>query len=116
MELKKILSGIEGLKAKGNLDIDVTNIECDSKKIQKGDMFVAIKGYDSDGHDYIDEAIENGASVIVIQEGSNISKKKLNDDITIIMANNTRELLAISACNFYQNPSKQREKQQHHIC
>ena len=106
MELKKILSGIEGLKAKGNLDIDVTNIECDSKKIQKGDMFVAIKGYDSDGHDYIDEAIENGASVIVIQEGSNISKKKLNDDITIIMANNTRELLAISACNFYQNPSK----------
>ncbi len=105
MELKRVLNGIEGLKAKGDLDVDITNIECDSKKIQKGDMFVAIKGYDDDGHDYIDEAIENGARVIVIQEGSNISKSKLNNDITIIISKNTRELLSKAACNFYKNPS-----------
>lgn len=105
MELKKVLNGIEGLKAKGNLDVDINNIECDSKKITNGDMFVAIKGYDYDGHDYIDEAIENGARVIVMQEGNKISKSKINDDITIIMSENTRKVLAISACNFYKNPS-----------
>ena len=106
MELRKILNGIEGLKAKGNLDVNVTKIECDSKKINQGDMFVAIKGYDNDGHEFINEAIENGAKVIVVEEGSNFSKEKINDDITIIMSNNTRELLAISACNFYKNPSR----------
>ena len=105
MELKKVLNGIEGLKAKGDLDVDINNIECDSKKITNGDMFVAIKGYDYDGHDYIDEAIENGAKVIVMQEGNKISKSKITDDITVVMSENTRELLAKSACNFYKNPS-----------
>lgn len=106
MELKKILSGIEGLKAKGDLEIDITNIECDSKKITKGDMFVAIKGYDYDGHDFLEEAIENGAKVVVVQVGTKLSKSKINDDVTIIMSENTRELLAKAACNFYKNPSK----------
>lgn len=106
MELRKILNGIEGLKAKGNLDIDVNNIECDSRKVTNGDMFVAIKGYDYDGHDYISEAIENGAKVVVVQEGNKILKSKINDDITIIMSENTRELLAKTACNFYKNPSR----------
>ncbi len=106
MELKKVLSGIEDLKAKGNLDIDVDKIECDSKKITKGDMFVAIKGYDNDGHEYIDEAIENGAKVVVVEKGCNFSKEKLTDDITVLVCPNTRELLAIASCNFYKNPSK----------
>lgn len=105
MELKKILNGIEGLKAKGNLDIDVKKIECNSKKIEKGDMFVAIKGYENDGHEFIDEAIDNGAKVIAIEEGCKFSKEKLTEDITVVMSKNTRELLAISACNFYKNPS-----------
>lgn len=106
MELKKVLSGIEGLKAKGDLDLDIKGIECDSKKISKGDMFVAIVGYDCDGHEYIDEAVENGAKVIVIQEGNKLSKNKISDDITIIVCKSTRELLAKAACNFYNNPSK----------
>ncbi len=106
MELKKVLSGIEGLKAKGNLDIDIKKIESDSKKISEGDMFVAIEGFDKDGHEYIDEAVKNGAKVIVIQEGSKILKEKLNDDITVIMGKDTRELLAKIACNFYNNPSR----------
>ncbi len=106
MELKKVLNGIEGLKAKGDLEIDVANIECDSKKITNGDMFVAIKGYDYDGHEFVEEAIENGAKVVVVQEGTKLSKSKISDDITIIMSENTRELLAKAACNFYKNPSR----------
>lgn len=106
MELKKVLSGIDGLKAKGNLDIDINKIECNSKKIENGDMFVAIQGFNDDGHKYIDEAIENGARAIVVQEGASFNKKSITDDITIVMCKNTRELLAISACNFYKNPSQ----------
>ena len=46
MNLKNILIGIDGLKAKGNLDLDISNIECDYRKISEGGLFVAIKGYE----------------------------------------------------------------------
>lgn len=65
MELKKVLAGLEGLKLKGSLDIDINNLDSDSRKISEGDMFVAIKGFDVDGHDYIKDAIAKGAKVIL---------------------------------------------------
>ena len=58
MELKNILSGLEGLKVKGDLTIDITNVDSDSRNIKKNGLFVAIKGFDVDGHDYIKEAIK----------------------------------------------------------
>ena len=74
MKLKSLLNGIEGLKAKGNLDTDVKGITHNSKNVKEGDMFIAIKGFDTDGHKYIKDAVENGAKVIVIQEGETIKK------------------------------------------
>ncbi len=65
MELKKVLAGLEGLKLKGSLDIDINNLDSDSRNISEGDMFVAIKGFDVDGHDYIEDAIAKGAKVIL---------------------------------------------------
>ena len=65
MELKKILVGLEGLKAKGKLDLDITGLESNSKNIKEGYMFIAIKGYSVDGHDYINNAIEAGAKVVM---------------------------------------------------
>lgn len=106
MELRKILAGLENLKAKGNLDIDIKNIESDSRKVTKDCMFVAIKGFDVDGHDYISKAIENGANCIMIEDSSSIKNANIPDDVTIVMAPNTRYSLAIAACNFYKNPSK----------
>ena len=58
MELKKILIGLDGLKVKGDLSIDIKKIESDSSKVNEDTLFVAIKGFESDGHDYILEAIE----------------------------------------------------------
>ena len=49
MELKKVLIGLEGLKAKGNLDVEINNLDSNSKNIKEGDMFVAIKGFSTDG-------------------------------------------------------------------
>ena len=106
MKLKNILVGIEGLKAKGELDKEIKGIESNSKSIKNGFMFVAIKGYSVDGHDFIQEAIEKGAIAVVVEEGFNLKLVKFPEDVTIILAKNTREFLAISASNFYNNPSK----------
>ena len=106
MELKKILVGIEGLKAKGNLDIDVNNIDSNSKNIKQGDMFIAIKGFSTDGHTYINDAIKAGAKVIMVEQGCDLKSIKLPADVTLVMAKDTREALAICSCNFYGHPSK----------
>ncbi len=106
MKLKSILVDIEGLKARGDLDIEITGIESNSKKVEKGNVFVAIKGFEQDGHKYINDAIENGATVIVIEEGFDLKSVKIPKDIVIILAKNTREFLAIASCNYYKNPSK----------
>ena len=106
MELKKTLIGIENLKVKGSLDVEIKGIENNSKHIKEGYMFVAIKGMQIDGHDYINEAMQKGAKVIMLEEGCDLKKIKLLPDVTILMAQNTREALAICAANFYGNPSK----------
>ena len=104
MELRKLLIGLEGVKAKGNLEIDVTGITRDSREVKEGYMFVAIKGFESDGHDYLKDAIKNGASVIVIEDINSI--KGLKDKVTIILTDNTRHFLSLASANFYDNPSR----------
>lgn len=106
MELKKILIGLENLKAKGSLEIEVTGLESNSKNVKPGYMFIAIKGFSVDGHEYINSAIEAGAKVVMVQEGCDLKKIKLPEDVTLIMAKDTREALAICSCNFYGNPSQ----------
>ena len=106
MKLKKILVGLEGLKAKGSLDVDVKHLASDSKNIKEGDMFVAIKGFSVDGHKYINDAIKAGAKVVMVQEGCDLKAISLPEDVTLIMTKDTREALAICSCNFYDNPSR----------
>ena len=52
MELKSILTGIEGLKVRGDLDLSIKKLESDSRAVKKGDLFVAIKGFDTDVVDH----------------------------------------------------------------
>ena len=106
MNLKNILSGLKELKAKGNLDIEIEGIESNSKNVKQNFLFVAIKGFTTDGHDYIKNAIENGAIAIAVEEGFNLKQANIPGNIVIVMSKNNRELLAISACNFYDNPSR----------
>ena len=106
MKLKNMLVGLEGLKAKGELDKEIKGIESNSKNIKKGYMFVAIKGFSVDGHEFIEEAIDNGATVVVAQEGVKLKSINFPEEVTVIIAKDTREVLAISASNFYKNPSR----------
>lgn len=105
MNLKEMLIGLEGLKARGKIELDIKGIAFNSKEIQDGYIFVAIKGFETDGHKFVEEAIENGAVAIVIQEGCDLKSLKIPADITVIMAKDTREALAIISCNYYKNPS-----------
>ena len=106
MELRKILVGIEGLKAKGGLDLDISSIECDYREVKEGSLFVAIKGYEVDGHTFINKAIEKGAIAIIFEEGADYKSFAEAKGVTLIMAPNTRLALSLCSCNFYGNPSK----------
>lgn len=106
MNLKEILVGIEGIKAKGNIELDITNVDSDSRNIKENGMFIAIQGYETNGIDYIQDAINNGAIVIMINENTNIQKISIPDNITLLVVADTRKALAICACNFYSNPSR----------
>lgn len=106
MELKRMLGGLEGLKVKGNLETEIVGLESNSKLVKKGYLFIAIKGFSTDGHKFVESAIENGASAVMVEDGCDLKALKIPEDVTIIMAKDTREALAICSRNFYGNPSQ----------
>lgn len=107
MELKRVLTGIEGLKAKGNIELNIDGITTDSREVKQNYMFIAIKGFETDGHNYISSAIQNGASVILVNEDQvkNIISI-VPSNVTLIATQDTRIAVAVCACNFYDNPSR----------
>ncbi len=82
--------------------MDITSISSRAQEVKPGGLFLAVKGYSADGHDYIDQAIANGAKVIIAQ--TNPNKNKYNN---IILVNDSRKATAIVAANFYSRPSKE---------
>ena len=106
MNLKDILNGITGIKAKGKIDIEIDKITIDSRTAVDKSLFIAIKGFETDGHEYIEKAISNGATAIMVQEGYDYREITKNDGITLIMVPDTRIAEAICASNFYENPEK----------
>jgi len=103
MLLQYLVEEIEK-ETKGNLNIEINKIEYDSKKIEKGDLFVAIQGYKEDGHDYIKEAIENGAVAVVLQKDM-AEKVEVSDEIAQVITENTRVTLAELSAKYYDNPA-----------
>ena len=98
MELKKILSGIKYGLVSGTDDIDIKDISQNSNNIKEGYLFVAIKGSNVDGHDYIDSAIKNGAKAIIVENDYS------NKDITVIKVSSTEEIFCKLAINYFNNP------------
>ena len=106
MNLKQILAGLEKIKAKGEIDREVTTIEKDSRNIVEGSMFFAIKGFSTDGVQFIPSAIEKGAKVILVEETTDLKSLNIPEDVTLIVVPDARYAMAICACNFYDNPSR----------
>ncbi len=99
--LNNILKGITILEQKGKADAAILGIEFDSRKVNKNNLFVAVRGTQVDGHQFIDKAIEQGAKVIVCEEFPNT----LNEDITYIKVENSAEALGKISSNYFDNPS-----------
>lgn len=106
MKLRTILNGLEELKAKGNLDEEITSIAYDSRKVKEDGVFVAIKGFNVNGHDYIAQAVQKGVKAVVVQDGEKIKKSDFNEDTVIVVAPDTRIALAKMSANFFGNPAR----------
>ena len=105
MKLKDVLKDVEILESKGDLDVEITNLGSDSRKLSYGGMFFAIKGFTLDGTEYIENAVkERGAVAVVVENGFNIAN--CLDGVTYIMVENIRKTLALSSNNFYDHPSE----------
>jgi len=102
MKLQDLLYKVRILKLIGLNNIDISNVQFDSRKIKKEGLFVAIKGAVSDGNQYIQSAIKEGAIAVIIEQ----IPTELNDNITYIQVESSYNALAIIAANFYNNPSE----------
>ena len=100
--LKDILYNVALQSVQGTTDVRINSIQYDSRKVDKNDVFIAIKGMHSDGHLFIEKAIENGASVIVAEF---LPKNKIKN-ITYVEVESSSLALAFMAANFYQHPSE----------
>lgn len=99
MNLKDITLGYQFDLVKGSLDIEITGIQNDSRKIEKGNLFIAEKGFTVDGHDYIHKAIENGAVGVVIEKEISIE-----EDATVIKVEDSIDALAKFSGIFHGEP------------
>ena len=106
MLLNKLISKDKIISSSGNLNIDITNIHSDSRKIKKQGLFFAINGFTQNGTSFIPNAIENGAKAIVVESETNIDSLNIPKEITLISVKNIRQALAFASCEFYDNPSK----------
>lgn len=106
MKLNKLISSVDVKNSLGDLDIEITNIHSDSRKIKEGGLFIAINGFAKDGTNFIPSAIENGAKAIIVEPDVDIHSLKISSEIPVISVKNTRKALAEVACEFYGNPSK----------
>ncbi len=100
-KLTEIIKGVEIIASYGAIDIEISSVEFDSRKIEKGALFVAIKGCSVDGHNYIMQAMNNGAIAIVCEE----IPCELNKQATYLLVKDSSFALGIIASNLYDNPS-----------
>src|SRR5713226_1471832 len=100
MQLKTLAGAIPVRQVIGPLDRAVESIAYDSRRVQRNGLFVALRGDKNDGHEFIGQAIENGASVIVAE------REEKNPRATCLLVENTRTALADRAATFYGLPAR----------
>jgi UDP-N-acetylmuramoyl-L-alanyl-D-glutamate--2,6-diaminopimelate ligase len=101
MKIEDILNGIPVISVSGKKSGDVSGIEFDSRKVKKDSLFVAVKGYKTDGHEFINSAIASGASAIICETLPENPDKK----IYWIKTADSAKALGMAASNYFGNPS-----------
>ena len=101
MKLNEVLKNITPIKIVGNDNVEITGVNIDSRRIKTGHLFVAIRGTQVDGHQFIDKAIELGADAVLCEE----LPEKLSDHVTYVQVESTEDAVGKVATLFYGNPS-----------
>ena len=98
MKLKELLHGLDVLELHADEALDITGVQYDSRQVTPGDLFVAISGFQTDGHKYIPKAMENGASCVVCE-------KKPEAGIAYVLVSDARAALAALGANWFGHPA-----------
>ena len=104
MILDRIIEGCDVISVRGNAGTEIRSVCNDSRKVVPGALFVAVKGFASDGHDYINAVVEKGAAAIIYEDEAKVGDVPQN--IALVQVKSSRYALAIAAANFYDNPSR----------
>lgn len=100
MRLKELLSEIPYTIISGSEDTEITSIAYDSRKVKQGSLFVCVTGYQTDGHAYAQQALEQGAAAIIVERKPDVQTTK-----TIVQVEDTREALAYLAAGWFGHPA-----------
>ena len=99
-KLEQILKETNFIEVKGSRNIDITGITCNSREVVAGSIFVCIKGFKTDGHKYLADAVKNGAVCAVVTDDISCP------EITTVKVENARFAMAQMASSFYGHPSR----------
>jgi UDP-N-acetylmuramoyl-L-alanyl-D-glutamate--2,6-diaminopimelate ligase len=99
MKLSDVVRGIDIIDQKGNMEVDITDIVYDSRKVSPGCVFICVTGFKVDGHLYIEDAIKKGAVAAIIEKDVDVK------GITLVKVADTRKTMPILGSNFYKHPT-----------
>ncbi|MCM3726044.1 UDP-N-acetylmuramoyl-L-alanyl-D-glutamate--2,6-diaminopimelate ligase [Neobacillus cucumis] len=99
MKLQMLLESLHAIVPYKGENPEITSIENDNRKVQKGSLFICIKGYTVDGHDFAESAVKNGAVAI-------LAERPLDLEVPVVLVNNTTRAMAVLADAFYGQPTK----------
>ena len=99
MKLVDILKDIPVLESNVSMELEITHVAHDSRKVEAGGLFVAITGFAADGNRFIPMALQKGAAVVV-------TAKKPEGDVPYVLVPSDRQALALIGCNFYGHPAR----------
>ncbi|WP_077620023.1 UDP-N-acetylmuramoyl-L-alanyl-D-glutamate--2,6-diaminopimelate ligase [Bacillus sinesaloumensis] len=100
MRLKELTDKLLIKRIRNEQDTEITGVQYDSRKVESGHLFICLRGYTVDGHDFIDQAINQGAIALLVEE-----EVEVPGHITTIQVPDTRRAMAIIAETFYQSPT-----------
>ena len=109
MILEKIIEGSGVIAVEGDIRAEISSVCNDSRKAAQGSLFVAVRGFASDGHSFIATAVRSGAAAVVCED-IEIARRQVSEagveGVAIVQVRSSRYALAIIASNFYDNPSE----------
>ncbi len=107
VQFNELLVGLGSIPNSGPMNADISGIAYDSRRVNPGDLFVAIPGTQTDGHRFLEEAVQRGAAGLVVRNLADTSVKNINAPVAMAEVSDIRAALAIVTDRFYGHPSGQ---------